>query len=196
LNLIGLYYSYFKKPFEKWDFYDITSGNYPSEEKLKEYKGCVTPGSISSAYDEKLTWRPKMEEVYRSIHQNHKHMNYLGICFGAQLFTQALGGKVEKMEKFIGGLEILNCNEDFFQLPYIKNLNVKKTGELKIKQGHGDEITKLPEGAVLYGSSKSCKVEVFTIGDRMLGIQGHPEYNLAFFTMGLARIKKNGKLEL
>jgi len=73
LNLVGLYYSHFKKPFEKWDFYDITSGNYPSEEKLKEYKGCVTPGSISSAYDETLTWRPKMEEVYRSIHQNHKH---------------------------------------------------------------------------------------------------------------------------
>jgi GMP synthase-like glutamine amidotransferase len=33
---------------------------------------------------------------------------------------------------------------------------------------HGDHVSKLPEGAILHGSSSTTQNEIYTIGDRVL----------------------------
>ena len=42
---------------------------------------------------------------------------------------------------------------------------------------HGDEASEIPKEAVLYGSSENTKHELWTIGDRVLSMQPHPELN-------------------
>jgi len=130
-------------------------------------------------------------EVYRDIYYNYKNILILGICFGAQIFAEAMGGKVEKMDiPFVRGPELVEFTDNFYQLSYVKNLNVKKTGQLVITQAHGDHISKLPEGAISLGSSKTAKIEAFVMEDRMLGLQGHPEYTSINIAYNAAKMKK------
>ncbi len=43
-------------------------------------------------------------------------------------------------------------------------------------QSHGDAVFEMPEGAELLASSAITPVEIFTLGDGILGLQGHPEF--------------------
>jgi GMP synthase-like glutamine amidotransferase len=45
-----------------------------------------------------------------------------------------------------------------------------------VLQSHGDAVHTLPPGAELLASSPDTEVEMFTIEDRIMGIQGHPEF--------------------
>ena len=47
---------------------------------------------------------------------------------------------------------------------------------LSIIQIHQDEVFEVPYGAEVIASSDKTGVEMFSIGDHILGIQGHPEY--------------------
>lgn len=49
-----------------------------------------------------------------------------------------------------------------------------------LQESHGDNVTQLPEGATLLGYSDSCDVEIFSIGNRVLAFQSHPEFNCGF----------------
>lgn len=48
---------------------------------------------------------------------------------------------------------------------------------LAIIKCHQDEVLELPESATLLAYSDQCSVEMFSIGNHFLCIQGHPEYN-------------------
>jgi GMP synthase-like glutamine amidotransferase len=49
-----------------------------------------------------------------------------------------------------------------------------------LQQSHGDEVTSLPPGATLLGTSDTCEVEIFSIADRVLAFQSHPDFNCGF----------------
>jgi GMP synthase (glutamine-hydrolysing) len=43
---------------------------------------------------------------------------------------------------------------------------------------HGDQITQLPQEAVLLASSEKCRVQVYRLGDRLVwGVQFNPQYD-------------------
>ena len=46
----------------------------------------------------------------------------------------------------------------------------------KITECHQDEVWEAPLGADVLASSDKTGVEMFCVGDHVLGIQGHPEY--------------------
>ena len=46
----------------------------------------------------------------------------------------------------------------------------------KITEVHQDEVWEVPEGAAVLASSDRTGVEMFRVGEHVLGIQGHPEY--------------------
>ena len=50
-------------------------------------------------------------------------------------------------------------------------------GILKV---HTDMVAKLPEGAVLHGSSNRAHNEIWTVADRVLCIQSSPELNASY----------------
>lgn len=92
------------------------------------------------------------------------------------MLCRALGGKVGKAETgwVIGvrKVEIMESSEWKF---------VEEMGEIPgsmfIIECHGDEVWEIPFGAKVIGFSDKTGVEVFAIGDHILGIQGHPEYS-------------------
>ncbi len=94
----------------------------------------------------------------------------LGICLGAQLIADVLGGKVFPNEyKEIGWHPIALTeagarSEVFGFLP----------PELTVFQWHGD-MFHLPDGAVRLATSEGCRNQAFAWGDKVLGLQFHME---------------------
>ena len=97
-------------------------------------------------------WIQGFFNLLRKIRKNYSSIIILGICFGGQSLAQCFGGKVEKMSigYHIRGSEPLSIDMSFYDLPYIKNLNIPKTGNFCVAEAHSDHISKLPDDAVLY----------------------------------------------
>jgi GMP synthase (glutamine-hydrolysing) len=91
----------------------------------------------------------------------------LGICLGAQLLADVLGGKVyQNPEKEIGWFPV-NFRDRaglFAQFPETMN----------VMHWHGDTFD-LPPGARLVASSEGCPQQAFVWGDRVVGLQFHLE---------------------
>ena len=49
----------------------------------------------------------------------------------------------------------------------------------EVVQWHNDEITELPDGAIVLASSAACRVQAFRVGVRAWGVQFHPEVTSA-----------------
>jgi len=176
--LHSLHYSMFKKHGEHWRFYKAFEGEFPTDEELKNMKGIIIPGSGNAAYDTTVPWYKELFECIRKINRVYTHINLLGICFGAQASAQALGGRVEKMNRsFIRGGELLRTNTAFYDLHYIRELKLDMNKPLVIAEAHGDHIVELPEGAICQASSINTNVEIYTLGTNLLAFQGHPDYN-------------------
>jgi len=93
----------------------------------------------------------------------------LGICYGHQIMTHMLGGKVVKGKHREFGKEILNVRDTngIFQ-----NLSQKEI----VWFSHGDQVTKLPNRFKATASTLGCKYAAFAdLKNNFYGIQFHPE---------------------
>ena len=93
--------------------------------------------------------------------------------------------------KLFMGKEIIKLQDSFFDLPYVKYAlkdlasdQLARLNPLIVNCCHGDHVSKFPDEAVLHGSSERTDHELWTIGDRILAMQPHPElpcYFMQFF---------------
>ena len=91
----------------------------------------------------------------------------LGICLGAQLLADALGGKVfQNAEKEIGWwpVRVFDRRAPFAAFPET----------LTVMHWHGDTFS-LPPGARAVADSAGCAPQAFVHGDRVVGLQFHLE---------------------
>ena len=91
----------------------------------------------------------------------------LGICLGAQLLADVLGGKVfQNPVKEIGWFPVrmLDRSAPFEAFPE----------RLTVMHWHGDTFT-IPEGARRVAESEACANQAFIFGDRIVGLQFHIE---------------------
>lgn len=124
-------------------------------------KGIVLSGSPASVYD---PGAPKIRvEILRL------GIPILGICYGMQLITHLLGGKVEAAPSREYGraeLEILDTNGLF------QGLGQHQT----VWMSHGDRIERVPPGFRVIARSANSPVAAFSDpGGRIYGVQFHPE---------------------
>ncbi len=140
----------------------------------EDLTGVILSGGPASVYEKDApTVNKKLFEVKVPI---------LGICYGFQLISQLLGGKVVSGEKEYGPAEIENAKFSAKQLwkEDDKNPEAIITENLPAKftvwMSHGDEIIKLPAGFEIIASTPSMPF-AFVINEKskIIGVQFHPE---------------------
>ena len=93
----------------------------------------------------------------------------LGICYGAQLLTQQLGGEVSRTGRGEYGRTPLT-------LTGRSPLFVDWPEDAEVWMSHGDAITRVPDGFVATASSPDAPVAALHDGERAIyGVQFHPE---------------------
>ena len=124
--------------------------------------GVILSGSPLSVYD---------KEAFR-IDLNDLRGKYpiLGICYGAQLISYSLGGRVEPA----GSREYGRANLQYVDTdnPLLKGFEPNS----QIWMSHGDTITALPAGFRAIASTDTVRNAAFQAPDEPLwGVQFHPE---------------------
>jgi GMP synthase-like glutamine amidotransferase len=164
-----MFISLLSEPGEVWDVYDVENGIFPQD--LSAHDGFVITGSRHSVYENR-PWIEQLLELVREIHR--RAIRLVGVCFGHQAIALALGGKVELNPKgWDIGLIELSLTEAASGLRSFREVS-SPTG---ILASHMDTVTRLPEGAVHLAFSRRTEYEMYTHGDSILSLQGHPEYD-------------------
>ncbi|WP_340820589.1 type 1 glutamine amidotransferase [Methanolobus sp. WCC4] len=134
-----------------------------------EFDLLIIMGGLMSVYQEdEHPWLIQEKEFVKGIIDSGKAV--YGICFGAQMLSELLGGKVSRNEfreigwHSIRSLDTFNEDEVLFSIP----------SELTVLQWHGDTFT-LPDGARRLFESEACPEQGFIYGDNVLAVQFHPE---------------------
>jgi GMP synthase (glutamine-hydrolysing) len=97
----------------------------------------------------------------------------LGICLGHQLLAYWLGGEVARGKWEIGWLPV-TINDEGQTDPLLAGLGQAFYAFL----WHGDQITRLPQEAVLLASSERCPVQCYRLRGRLVwGVQFNPQYD-------------------
>jgi GMP synthase-like glutamine amidotransferase len=143
-----------------------TPGWFPAD--LDDVQGILSLGGAQNVGES----HPWMETEYEFLREaQRREMPVVGICLGSQLIAHALGGEVGKMERPEVGFQTVSLNAAGQTEALLSGIG----WDVPQYQSHGYEVKKLPEGAVLLGSSRQCKVQVYRVGLRTLGMQYHPE---------------------
>lgn len=138
----------------------------PSEVRLDEIisenpKGIILSGGPKSVYDADA---PMISPEIFNL-----NLPILGICYGFQLMSQILGGKVERAEKREFGLAKLHVIDHGTIFSGLRD-------EFNVWMSHSDKITKLPNKfKVLARTENSEYASVISEDGKLIGVQFHPE---------------------
>lgn len=139
---------------------------------LDGHDGLLVLGGPQSALDDEAT-SPELAGVRDLLRQAlAADVHTLAVCLGAQLLAQVGGGRVRKGVDGpeVGALLVAKrdrADDDplFAPLPISPD----------VIQFHHDEISQLPDGAVLLASSPVYANQAFRVGRNVYGIQFHIE---------------------
>lgn len=124
-------------------------------------KGIILSGGPMSVYDSEA---PSISKELFSF-----NIPILGICYGLQLVSKILGGKVEKSSNREYGKSIFYIKKNS---KLLKNLPAKSI----VWMSHGDIVKSIPDGFEILGTSEHspiCAIE--NLGKNIYGLQFHPE---------------------
>ncbi|ODV89012.1 hypothetical protein CANCADRAFT_58052 [Tortispora caseinolytica NRRL Y-17796] len=148
--------------------YDVVEMKYPN---IEDIDGILISGSRHNAFDDD-EWILKLVEFTKSCFDQKKKI--VGICFGHQIAGRALGATVGRSDKgWEVGMTVVDLTEVGKKLfPGIEG------DKLYIEEMHRDIVATIPEGAEIIGTTSICPNQGFFIADRVITLQGHPEFNL------------------
>jgi GMP synthase (glutamine-hydrolysing) len=141
---------------------EILPFNTPTAKILeKNPKGIILSGGPSSVY---APGAPHVDpELFKT------GIPILGICYGMQLISQALKGRVQKASKREFGLAPLRVKQS-------KLLFAGLPSTLNVWMSHGDQVTAIPAGFKTLASTSTCPfAAAYDEKRKIYGIQFHPE---------------------
>jgi GMP synthase (glutamine-hydrolysing) len=140
-----------------------------------DFDGVVVTGSRASVYwDEE--WIGNLVDRVADAHD--RGLPILGVCFGHQVLAEALGGRVEGMDRFeIGYNEVRRTTggTESEERPADGGLLAGVGEEFTVFTTHGDRVVDLPPGASTFAENE-YGVHGFRVGEAY-GVQFHPEYD-------------------
>lgn len=149
----------------------------------------ILGGSMNIYEEESHPWLAREKRFIRQAIESGKAA--LGICLGAQLIADVMGGKVTRnAHKEIGWFPIELT-------PEARNFRLFNTlpQRLPVFHWHGDTFS-LPPGAVHIARSEACENQAFIFRDRVVALQFHAEFmrpSLEAITAGCAKELVPGK---
>ncbi len=153
----------------QYRIYMTIGGELP--QSLDEQDAFLITGSPLSVLDKHIFTDDLLEFIRLS---DAAQKPLLGACFGHQAIALALGGKVEKSPAgYNVGIEETRFHSK-------RSWMEPDHDSLPLYVFHEDQVTQLPEGCELLGSSKNCKIASFAKGEHIFTIQAHPEFSPEF----------------
>jgi len=132
-------------------------------ERIRELnpRGIVFSGGPASVYAENA---PSVDPAIYDL-----GLPILGICYGMQLMSHQLEGKVERADK----REYGKADVDFTQsCELVRGLDAKQT----VWMSHGDLVSKLPAGFIVDASTEHAPIAAMSHPEKKFyGVQFHPE---------------------
>lgn len=145
--------------------YALVDGEFPAGPQVCD--GWITTGSRQSVYDD-IPWIHRFADLTRDIAGSDRRL--VGVCFGQQMIAHALGGRVEPAPQGWGvGIKTV-------QVTRAERWMDPPADSFRILNSHRDQVVELPPGATVIGTNGHCPVSALSLGDRILGLQGHPEF--------------------
>ncbi|HSK06147.1 MAG TPA: type 1 glutamine amidotransferase [Acidimicrobiia bacterium] len=145
--------------------YDVIGGELPVTPG--ECDAWITTGSRHSVNDE-AHWIRALEGFVRQVAE--ARVPFVGICFGHQLIAKAMGGSVVRSERGWGvGLKEVEVS------PALGLGN-----SYRVLSSHQDQVDTIPPDAEVLGWNEHCPVSMLQVGETLIGIQGHPEFDPAY----------------
>lgn len=139
-------------------------GQYP--ESFDLYDAVLLTGSRADAFSED-TWVLELRQRVMDLLVQEKKL--IGICFGHQLIAHCLGAKVARAPQGWGiGRTTYTWHEPSHFSDALERVSLLAS--------HQDQVLELPEGARLLASNAHCPIAAYAIGQQVLCIQPHPEF--------------------
>jgi GMP synthase-like glutamine amidotransferase len=169
-DLPDIYRSFFAGGGEcSLDAFDLTRGERPPADHACD--AFVLTGSRHAATGDE----PWMDWLRSFIREGvRRGARFVGFCFGHQVLAHALGGRVARSERgWNVGVRPLAIRRwaDWMR---------PRVGAMHLVFNHRDQVVEAPPGAVVLAGDELCPVQMFSLGDRILGLQAHPEYSIQY----------------
>lgn len=143
--------------------FDLPKGEFPAG--LQEFDGLLIGGSPSSVHDED-PWIGRLLDLIRAGHAAGKPL--AGACFGHQAIAKALGGVVGPNP---GPFVLGTAETEVISLaPWMDSV-----ARFRLAAAHGEQVTALPPGAEVIGTTPGCPAACYRIGGTVFATQYHPE---------------------
>ena len=148
--------------------YPVFEGSFPSEPN--EQDAWLISGSVRGVYEDE-PWIHRLLDLVRDL--DAAKAPTVGVRFGHQAIAHALGGRVEQVEAWgIGNRLVRVADQEAWMDPERRDLGVFYC--------HRDQVLEMPSRGRVLGSSDHCPVAALAVGDHMLGIQAHPEFDAEY----------------
>ncbi len=140
---------------------EILPYNVPIDEiNKRKPSGLILSGGPSSVYgDDAHLISPDIFKM---------NIPVLGICYGMQLMTYLLGGKVDKGE-------IGEYGKAFFYKDVNHPLLKDTADKFQVWMSHFDEVTQVPVGFGILGHTDTCMAGIYNDAQKLYAVQFHPE---------------------
>ena len=148
-------------------------------------EGYIITGSRHSVYDD-LPWIVELVGFVREVLSSGKKI--IGVCFGHQLMAHHFGGLVEKSEK--GWAVGVHKSEIILKQPWMESSDGQSSHEFSLISSHQDQVVRMPPNAHLYATNDFCPIAGFLVGDQVMTVQGHPEFDKEY-AMALLGLRKD-----